>query len=177
MFTKNWYKLLGAYTVGISTGEVHLCMDGSSTRTFSNDSSGTQFGISSNNYRIPSIHHLRNSYSGGVLIGTGTTPPTVDDYYLSGDMITDFASTTNKVTHSLDADGPSVTAEYTITNTGSKAFTIGEVALMAHCSTDSSTGKKFCALFERTVLDSPITIEPGGVGQLTYTLRYIYPKW
>lgn len=174
MFTKNWYKFIG-YCTAHNTDEKYVAMDGSTTRSFSSSDLSPGFGVNESTHKLPSIYFLRNTYSGGVIIGTGNVPPTFDDCTLSGDMITAFTSTTNNVTHSLDDSGPSVTAEYTITNNGTKAFTIGEIALASHVGSSASTGITQACLFERSVLEVPITVEPGGVAQLTYTLRFNYP--
>lgn len=174
MFTKNWYKFIG-YCTAHNEDETYVAMDGTTKRSFSGSDLSPGFGVNENSYKLPSLYFLRNYFSGGVIIGTGNVPPTYNDCTLSGDMITAFTSTTNKVTHSLDDSGPSVTAEYTITNNGTKAFTIGEIALASHVGNSASTGITHACLFERSVLEVPITLEPGGVAKLTYTLRFNYP--
>ena len=110
--------------------------------------------------------------SGGVILGTGTTTPTLDDYCLSGDMITTFTYSKN-VTVTSDESGVTITALYTITNTGSSAFTIGELGLIAATYSSTSTSNK--CLVERTVLDTPVTIPAGGVGQVEYTITFNLP--
>lgn len=122
----------------------------------------------------PSIQYLQTSLSssGGAIIGTGTTPATIDDYMLAGDMINTFTySKTVTLTH--DDDKTTITALYTITNTGAAAFTIGEIGLMA--ASYDNNGTSYKCLVERTVLDSPVTIEAGGVGQVTYTIEINMP--
>lgn len=107
----------------------------------------------------------------GIIIGTGNTPPTLDDYWLDGDMITSFASSV-VTTFESDDNSSAVTALCTITNSGSKAFTIREVGLYGKPRGSVSSEP---VLVERTVLDVPLTIEPGSVGQLTYTIKLNYP--
>lgn len=109
-----------------------------------------------------------------VVIGTGTQEPTQDDYKLSGNMITGIASTVN-ATYSVDEDGVQITSIYTITNKNSEAITIGEIAYVGGCNYRSGGGDLLTTLFERTVLDTPVTIEPSGVGQVTYTIRVNAP--
>ena len=72
-----------------------------------------------------------------------------------------------------DESGLTITALYTITNTGSSAFTIGELGLIAATYTNVSTNSK--CLVERTVLDTPVTIPAGGIGQVEYTITFNYP--
>lgn len=114
---------------------------------------------------------IGNSYP-GIIIGTGDTAPTIDDYCLSGDLISTFASSVT-TSFAADENGSTLTALCTITNSGSKSFTIREVGLYGKAN-GSSVATDAC-LIERTVLDAPLTIEPGGVGQLTYTIKLNYP--
>ena len=76
-----------------------------------------------------------------------------------------------------DDSGGGTTATYTITNNGSEAVTIAEVAIMARILTDAngSNAAATLQLWERTVLDYPVTIPAGGIGQVTYTVRMDWP--
>lgn len=110
-----------------------------------------------------------------VIFGDGDVPVTIDDYKLSGNRITGISSTVN---WSLleDTDGMLISATFTITNNNESEITIKEVGCLgAWIGTHTSWNYASACLIERTVLDSPITIEPGGVGQLTYTIRMNYP--
>ena len=106
---------------------------------------------------------------GGVLFGTGTTPPTLNDYTISGEAVKNlsvsvaYKETDDESVHTLEI-------LYTITNVATEPVTIGEIA--AFCGTGINAKG---ALLERTVLDSPVTIPAGGVGQVTYTVRMNYP--
>jgi hypothetical protein len=108
----------------------------------------------------------------GTIIGTGTTPPALDDYCLSGTMITAFTSSSN-ISKGSDEQGDYLEALHTITNTGSEPFTIGEIGLVGRSSNATNASSRF--LFERTVLDEPVTIPAGGVGQVTHKIRMIFP--
>jgi hypothetical protein len=124
--------------------------------------------ISSNNYS-PLMSNVRTNYGyGGVVFGTGDTAPTFDDYKLSGDLVTTMSASASVVVTTED-DGYTYVATYTIANTGSADITIKEVGLILQGRSNSSF------LIERTVLDSPLTISVGGVGQLVYTIRMNYP--
>lgn len=182
MFTKNWYKQM----ISRLTGEKTTIKDVLGTdRDSAHDTTGSYERLSlsctenSGYIYSPSMRYLRNRYaasSGGAVIGTGTTQPTMDDYCLSGDMITTF-SYTSKIETGVDEYGSFVTAMYNISNTGTEPFTIGEIALYCNATNaaTSATGGSYCIMVERTVLDSPITIAPDGVGQITYTVRFNYP--
>ena len=171
MFTKNWYKAAASLFSGMAF-------------TFTTRSGGSQgastydsflrYGKNYSGPGYPSMYYVRTSYYGdsGVVFGTGTTPPTIDDYCLSGDLITGI-SCSAVVSNADDDNGVTTTAVYTVTNANSEDITIGEIGLMASLDNTSSSDKK--AFIERTVLDTPITIPAGGVGQVTYTIRMNYP--
>lgn len=173
MFTKNWYKYIASCLNNAAVGTVKTLTGESYSPASYNDAIKLCYKV--NSYNTASLHYLRNSLSdySGPVIGTGTTAPTVDDYFLSGDVITTFTSSVNITTEDTE-DGSIITALYTITNTGDSAFTVGEIGLLGTAKSGQND-PKYRVLFERTVLDSPVTIEPGGVGQVTYTIRMNYP--
>lgn len=106
---------------------------------------------------------------GGVFFGDGTTPPTLDDINLSGNVITTLNGTA-KLSYDISDDGSvEVSALWTLTNTGNVAVTISEAALACGFTNNSFI------MFERTLLDTPVTIPAGGIGQVTYTIRFNYP--
>lgn len=181
MFTRNFYYGLRATmlssklpTISEVTGLKNLA--GALPGNITSIASWAEgIGSSTASASRPSIYFLQTvaTSNGGAIIGTGTTPATIDDYKLAGDMITTFTySKTIKITH--DDDKSTITALYTITNTGNAAFTIGEIGLIAACYSSGNTAAYRC-LVERTVLDSPVTIEAGGVGQVTYTIEINMP--
>lgn len=112
----------------------------------------------------------------GVSFGTGNTPPSFDDYALSGDAVTSVSFTLMRQCE-VDDNGCTLTCVYTITNTGSEDVTIGEVGIWGRYDYYYSSGNRRAVypLIERTVLDTPVTIPAGGVGQVTYTIRMNYP--
>lgn len=111
------------------------------------------------------------------VLGTGTTPPTFDEYSLSGEIITTITSIVASNSYTVEEDGVAITTTWTVSNTGTEAITIGEVGFYGAYKTAAavSNSNMSAMLIERTVLDEPITIEAGGVGQVTYTVRLKYP--
>lgn len=177
MFTKNWYAILNTAMTGSPTK--CKCTDGS-MKSNSREPSAAGIGIgapassSSNYYSAPTLHYLKTGYvGGGVVIGDGTAEPSADDYKMSGSLVTKFASTAD-VTKKDSADGCVLTALYTITNTGSEDITISEIGLTA-CGDGNPHIASHMALIERTLLEIPVTIPPGGVGQITYTIEVKHP--
>ena len=174
MFTSNYYKgILKIHNPGGVTKYKGLTGVEQTNGGYS-DWMNLGGALSATTARQAYIKNLQTTFSsnGGVVLGTGTTPPSLDDYALSGELITGYTYTSS-VKNEVHEDGQSITASYTITNNGSQAFTIGEVGLIASFTGSASAAAK--ALLERTVLDEPITIAAGGVGQLTYTIRLYEP--
>lgn len=120
-----------------------------------------------------------NSSTGsGIVFGNGTKEVSFDDYALSGDIFTTFTET-SAYTISHDVDGLTVTTTATLTNTGTSDFTVSEVGLYGwHTAytNQTTTSNSVCRfMVERTLLDTPVTIPAGGIGQVTYTIRMNYP--
>lgn len=188
MFTRNYYYALAVSTIEGAPKTTNTPdlknINGSLPVSYNSNLSYLRYCsifLKDSDSYYPTVSKLRTSYTkqGGVVFGTGTTPPTVDDYCLSGELVTTLTATTN-VTTSYDEDGLTVTAVYTLTNTGTEAVTIGEVGLIGcvgntSSSSTSYTGTAVKCLFERSVLDTPVEIPAGGLGQVTYTIRFNYP--
>lgn len=111
----------------------------------------------------------------GVIFGTGTKEPTLDDYQMSGDHFVDYTASYT-LTDDIDDLGVTYTCIYTLTSTASEDVTISEIGLTVPAyKRVASYYMYYGFLIERTLLETPITISPGGVGQITYTLRINYP--
>ena len=110
---------------------------------------------------------MQTSYNNkGVIFGDGDTPPTVDDYKLSGNVITGLTgSCTQTCEH--DDEQRSVTSVWTLTNNNENDVTIRECAILV--------GFNYQTIIERSVLDTPVTIPAGGIGQVTYTVTFVFP--
>lgn len=106
----------------------------------------------------------------GVILGKGDAIEDYYDYKLSGGMITGYTYSMT-ISSGRDDKGNYVKGKYTITNNNSSAFTVKEVGLLYYWSGSDS----YQCLIDRTVLDTPITINSGGVGQLEYTIRVNNP--
>lgn len=121
----------------------------------------------------------------GVVFGTGTGVPSINDTSLFGKCITSISSsnTTYVSSSTVDEEQDLVHYQtiYTISNTTGSDLTIGEVGLTYEVVTrknNTNTGsndKQYGILFEHSVLDTPITIPAGGVGQVTYIITMHYP--
>ena len=119
-----------------------------------------------------------NNKERGFVFGDGSGTPSINDYTIFGNCITGFTFS-KTLEYTYDENGPGLTVCFTITNNNSESITISEIGLVdtARWQTTSSSSNKFYGytLMEHSVLETPITIPAGGVGQVTYTARMNYP--
>lgn len=114
----------------------------------------------------------------GVVFGNGTTPETVNDCNMAGELFSTYTHS-QTLTCEYDETGVTTTIRYTLTNTSETDFTISEVGIFGYAyvkKNGSSYYFRYNILLERTVLETPVTIPGnGGVGQVTYTFRMDFP--
>ena len=172
MFTKNWYILQSLHMLSDSKQQMTdlkpLDWDGQSKQKYYPYHTNVSIQAAINSVKTDLAR-----YTSGVLFGTGDTPASLDDYKLAGDVIQNINASVYK-TYSYSEAQPSLKALYTITNNNEATITIKEVALnlqFDYTSSGSSTG----CVIDRTVLDTPVTIPAGGVGQVEYTITFNLP--
>ena len=174
MILKNYYKILRCALTGTTCDIVRTDGTEQSFTPASTKFYAYTFGIGQNSSDSPSdITNYKNLASTGVKFGDGNSHATMDDYCLSGNLLTNLDITAN-TTRTVEDGGVTVQHVYTITNKNTEDITIREVGMVAGIPYGTSISKHM-ALIERTVLDSPVTIPAGGVGQVTYTIRFNYP--
>ena len=114
----------------------------------------------------------------GVSFGTGTTPSTVSDYFLESILGDTQISVTvpSAVTFSRGDTFDEYSASFGVTNITGAAITISEVGLIANPLYGGSptSSSNVYALVDRTVLDSPVTIQPNETKHIAYTIRFNY---
>lgn len=175
MLLKNFYAAIFAPSLE-EGGQIPV--DGG-TKTYTRPNEANTQSVYKNIYNGLGFYGMNKTLSTSkttcrAILGTGTTPPTFDDYDLSGSIIKTISSAVASTSKTVEEDGITIRTTWTVTNTGDAAITIGEVAFFSdRTSSASSSGYGMC--IERTVLEEPITIEAGGVGQVTYTIRLKYP--
>ena len=173
MITKNWYKTIATLMFcekGTSWNVGILGANGVSSEHY--------FYYNASYYSVynlaEALQYIRTNYeNGGVRFGTGNTPATLDDYKLSGDIITTLSGNC-AISKGEDAEGAYITALYTLTNTGDSDVTVAEVGTFVHINKTNSSTHAY-PMIDRTVLDTPVTIPAGGVGQVEYTITFKYP--
>lgn len=113
--------------------------------------------LSSLNSVIDSTVYAANSYSSvsnqwAFGFGTGTTPPTIDDYKFSGDLVTPTVVPASGTAY--NGSNGSILA-MVVTNETQEAMTINEIGLFLRVA---SYG---CVMLTRDVLPQPVVLQPG----------------
>ena len=170
MVTKNFYKMLTAMMTNLQD----------LTATSFNGSTVTmnEYAWESRFEWITLLSKLQTSAnsSNGVVLGDGDTPPTFEDYSLAGNTISNFTFTASMSTLKTDDSGATIRALYTITNNNSVEITIKELCLIVNATQYSGANDASNKIvLERTVLDTPVTIPAGGIGQVEYTITFNLP--
>ena len=137
-----------------------------------------KFSPSSNGDAIFSGSVLQSSYTTntGIILGTGDTPPTFNDYRLSGDIITGLTAQT-VVESNTTSNGCYRKFIMTVQNNDAEDKIIREIGYLRRAPAKNSSGGTtiIYTLVERTVLDNPVTIPANGFGQVEYTITFNFP--
>lgn len=166
MVTKNWVNAFNAYRAGMVIPGGIIDIHGVT------QDAGYRTGTGQDYLLLKTLNIAFDAnYGQGICLGSGTTPPTLDDYKLEAFITSGLSVSLSKA---FDANN-NVTWTITASNTSDQPITIGEVGVQGVVYMGNNGGNAAYVIFDRTVLESPITIEPGGVGQVTYTIRLNYP--
>ena len=168
MLTNNFYSALAQNMVGTIKSNSIKNTSGSLTTLYNAAGGYLPFFISGQNNKVD-LSRVREAYSGtygGVVFGDGDTPATAEDYKLAGNIITGITANAN-LTRSINNGVAQIVAIYTIT--ASSEVTIKEITAF------TTSGGSDYYIVDRTVLDTPVTIPAGGVGQVVYTITFNYP--
>lgn len=171
MFVKNWYTMLKSAVMYKSPTIVKTNGATQSVTTYDNFQS-IQIGYDGTSTNgqtqlanvLKNINATTNQANGGVAFGNGTREPSMDDYTLSGSLVTAFTASAL-----MSKTGNTITVTYTLTATAD--ITISEIGLFSLYY----SGNHYPFLVERTLLDEPVTIPAGGVGQVKYTITLNFP--
>lgn len=113
----------------------------------------------------------------GIWFGSGQTPATEDDYSLESQITSGLTFNMSKVNDIDENNNPFLRFDIMVTNTSSADITIAELGYVqyAQCSTTlrGSNDVRIATLFDRTVLATPVTIEPNGYAVIRYILKTI----
>lgn len=107
----------------------------------------------------------------GIYFGRGTTPPTENNYRMEDVITTGLSFTTQGVKTTKPNAGVYVVENtFIVRNTASEEITISEIGCIGLAGKSSS--KKYYCLYERQVLDTPVTIAPGESKLITYRITF-----
>lgn len=170
MFTNNMFAwLISKGTADRSIGFAVTLTDGTKQRFQSNKKSVDicTFGVNLNN--------LVTAVNGNcVMIGTGRTPPTREDYKLEN-PVTSGITITNGTFSAAEADDERLllAVNYTVRNDGAENLVIGEIGTFSQVTAYRPNGSELTltVMMERTVLEEPVTIPPGESRMIQYTIR------
>lgn len=175
MLTKNYYAMAACQLTYSAIAGLARKTDGTLiTLRFNNTQSGGRGPLSPTSTFIKSY-----STTPGVLYGAGGTPATVDDYKLE-ELITSGLTVTGSSFLRMVDGGMEIVVNHSIYNGGSEgAITIreaGRYALSDYYKSETATNTSSIGLlWERTVLETPVTIPQGESRTVTYTVRINFP--
>lgn len=178
MITKWYRRLLGCLPAMLSSSttfaQVPIVDASGSTRYIGGRHAADGLLAPSNALQLGSSN---TSY--GIRVGSGTRPATDEDYALESQVTSGLTATVTTNVVEYDASGnPTAKIGLTITNTSDSDITIAEVGSFQNvrsAATAGGTSTARATLFDRTVLDSPITIPAGGAAVLTYRIGGVLP--
>lgn len=170
MLTKNYFK---GYVTSIGYEEYNTTTIVNQTGAIytANSNLRTYGSLPTGDHTINFIKAAKgNVKSRGIVFANGNAAESPDDYQMSGEHFTTYNATYERVIN-FENESATLSITFTITNTGDESFTIKEVGMF----TIMGSSQPHVALLERTVLDNPVTIAAGGVGQVTYNIKLNYP--
>ena len=173
MFTKNMFAwLISKGTADRNIGFTVMDANGMKQRFQSNKKSVDicSFGVN--------LHNLVTAANGScVMIGTGRSAPTREDYKLES-PVTSGITITNGSFSVAEADEERLllAANYTVRNDGTEELVISEIGAFSQVeaypvSGSTTTITAAAVLMERTVFDAPVTIPPGESRMIQYAVR------
>jgi hypothetical protein len=172
MYTRNYIKGFAARFSGVSTsGKDFDTIVNLKGQTVSANGYLSSFGSNTpiTNQSVYFHKHTKGtitSDSDGIVFGDGDAPESLDDYCMAGNHFTTYNATYTR-SFEMDDNEAISTIGFTLTNTGATDFTIREIGQIYQQGSSTT----IIGLVERTVLESPVTIPAGGIGQVTYTIR------
>lgn len=177
MVTNNWIKLFNmtwTYTYADESEIGLVLINGNAPSHYRSYNNRDYF-----NFNISNMSNVDTnfSYMGycGFLFGDGTNPPSADDYKLAGADITlnlEKLSAEKTCGYNSETKKSYITYNFIMKNTSSADVTIREIGYYA-CYDGNAENLR--VLLDRTLLDTPITIPAGSIGQVVYTINFNYP--
>lgn len=137
---------------------------------------------SSNNFPYNVTTSVSFSSSGaGIRVGTGGTAASEDDYKLEAQITSGMSASSVTPTYNVDGSGnPYLEYLFTLTNNTSNDITVREIGYVQSLRVASTQGGKANTssnfLFDRTVLDTPVTVPANDSAAIKYKLKTVMPS-
>lgn len=166
MLTRNFYGLLehslNCATSIANVGTNVVSSKGESVTYFSNDTTSTSRifpGFVTSIGTAPGVNCF--------WLGSGSSASSLSDYTLEEPI------ESNRFTQSAYREGNKII--FTITNISPDPLTIGEIGWFTDKAYQRYSNKNYPVMTDRTVLDSPITLQQGEVGKIEYAFSVLKP--
>lgn len=172
--------LLKNFIISLASGVATPFTANSSNPLFRKATTGTEYKIKSGSlssiYSISGSMYNTKDVNGietagcykGIVLGTGTTPPTYNDFKIEAPVESSGYSNNS---YSISADCQQVLTQ-SYTNKSSEDITVTELGLFV---SDADSGPSFAkVLLTRNVIE-PVTIKPNGTK--TFTIKIDYNKF
>ena len=118
--------------------------------------------------------------SAGISVGSDNSEPTLGDYRLRSPITSGVSGTVSSVVHDMDGDTGTSTFLVTVTNTSSNNITIGEICfkqtVRGAMYYRNNGNSEIVVMLDRTVLASPITLQPREATVISYRLETEEPE-
>lgn len=180
MFTKNYQRYREMMFRGGSTARTFTATGGTSKTTSADKQYLGFLDLGYYMARTPTKHaEVGTVTSGalyltencGIVFGSGTTAPTIDDIDLENRIKSGLSISCGGLNVGKVADGQYCAwAAHTVTNTSEEEITISEIGILTNFVTSNTANAAI--LMERTVLDEPVTIAPGEQKIITYKINF-----
>lgn len=175
MLTRNFWRVFGATMPRLSGNNYSATVkivDGTTLTETMLSSTAKPYTVLGA-IAMPKASSLYGAGTTGTWYGKGTTPATIDDYALE-DPITDgsLSITCGGSSALVRAEGPDhyrISAAHQVTNNTDEEITVSEIG----CFGILVNGGKVC-LFDRTVLETPVTIPARETVPVEYVIKFPY---
>lgn len=128
------------------------------------------------NKMIYRVDFSRSATTSGVVIGSGNTPPTQDDYMLENLITSASVIGVVNAVRLIDDGKPCLIMNVTVMNESGETITIREIGLISYdyfCATSQTGGSASNqnVLVDRTLLTSPVTLASGDCTDIEYKIK------
>lgn len=127
--------------------------------------------------RVVSYSWSSSATSAGIVLGTGTTPASADDYRIQTPISSNLSASIN-YERALDSNNnPYLKFIINVENSSASDIVISEIAynqtVSASASANGASATDCVVCFDHTVLSNPVTVPAGGSATIIYTLKTI----